>query len=118
VKIANDLLDKQLLDREKRKAGRVDGLIVELRDDEPPHIVAIECGFAVCAARVSERWSRFAIAVGKKLGVRKTPRYRIPWEKVLDVGFDIEVDVDGPESPMMAWETWWRRRVLSKVPSK
>lgn len=113
MRVANDLLDKQILDREKRKSGRVDGLIVETRDDEPPRIVAIECGFAVCAARVSERWSRFAIVVGKKLGVRKTPRYRIPWAKVIDVGLDIEVDVDGPASPMMAWEAWWRKFMRS-----
>lgn len=116
MKLANDVLDKLLLDRDQRKAGRVDGLILELRDDAPPRVAAIECGFAVSAARVSERWSRFAVAVGKRLGVRKTPRYRIPWEKVLDAGFDIEIDVDAAEAPLLAWETWLRRRILSKLP--
>jgi len=114
MKLVNDVLDKLLLDRDKKKAGRVDGIILELRDDQPPRVAAIESGFAVAAARVSERWSRFAIAVGKRLGVRKTPRYRIPWEKVLDVGFDIEVDVDGINSPLMAWEKWLRQHIPGK----
>jgi hypothetical protein len=114
MKLVNDVLDKLLLDREKVKGGRVDGIILELRDDQPPRVAAIESGFAVAAARVSERWARFAIAAGKRLGVRKTPRYRIPWEKVKDVGFDIEVDVNGIESPLMAWEKWLRQRIPSK----
>jgi len=114
MKLVNDLLDKQLLDRKKVKAGRVDGIILELRDDQPPRVAAIESGFAVVAARVSERWARLAVAIGKRLGVRKTPRYRIPWEKVTDVGFDIEVDVDGINSPLMVWEKWLRQHIPGK----
>jgi len=114
MRLVNDVLDRLILDREKRKAGRVDGIVLEMRDDQPPRVVAIESGFAVAAARVSERWSRVAIAIGKRLGVRKTPRYRIPWEKVKDVGFDIEVDVDAINSPMMAWEKWLRQHIPPK----
>jgi hypothetical protein len=116
MKLVCDVLDKQLVDRTKRKIGRVDGIVIEVRDDEAPRIVAIETGFAVAAARVSTRWERFAIAVGKRLGVRKTPRYRIAWEKVLDIGLDIDVDVDGAESPAMAWERWIRKNILARLP--
>jgi len=111
MKIVSELLDKQLVDRQQRKIGRVDGIVVELRDDEA-RIVAIETGFAVAAARVSKQWERFAVAVGKKLGVRKTPRYRIAWEKVLDIGLDVDVDVDGAEGPPWAWERWIREHLL------
>ena len=111
MKLVNDVLDKQLLDREKKKAGRVDGVVIELRDDEPPRVAAIESGFAVAAARVSEHWANFAAAVGERLGVRKKPRYRIEWEKVRDVGFDVEVDVDARQSPLYAWEMWLRRHM-------
>lgn len=114
MKLVSEVLDKRLLDREKKQVGRVDGVIIELRDDQPPRVAAIESGFATAAARVSERWSRFAAAIGKRLGVRKTPRYRIGWEKVRDVGFDIEVDVDGEHSPLMAWERWLRRHIARK----
>lgn len=116
MKLINDVLDRQLIDREGRKCGRVDGIVIELREDEPPRIVAIESGFAVCARRVSERWERCSIAMGKRLGVRKTPRYRIAWEKVLDVGLDIDVDIDSKDAPPLAWEKWIRRHIFAKVP--
>ena len=112
MKLVSDVLDKQLVDREKRKIGRVDGIVVEIGDDEVPRIAGIETGFAVAAARVSKRWERFAIAMGKKFGVRKTPRYRISWEKLLDVGLDIDVDVDGAEGPPWAWERWIRKHLF------
>jgi hypothetical protein len=111
MKLVCDVLDRQLVDREQRKIGRVDGIAVELRDDEPPRVIAIETGFAVAAARVSRRWERFAIAVGKRLGVCKTPRYRIAWEKVIDVGLDVDVDIDGADAPPMVWERWLRKRI-------
>jgi len=116
VKLINDVLDKQLIDRDCRKCGRVDGIVIELREDEPPRVAAIECGFAVCARRVSERWERFAIAAGKRLGVRKSPRYRIAWEKVLDTGLDIDVDIDSEDAPPLAWEKWIREHIFAKVP--
>ena len=116
MKLVCDVLDKQLVDRGKRKIGRVDGIVIELRDDEAPRIVAVETGFAVAAARVSRHWERFAIAMGKKFGVRKTPRYRIAWAKVLDVGLDVDVDVDGAEGPPMAWERWIRKNILGRLP--
>jgi hypothetical protein len=111
MKLVCDVLDKQLVDREKRKIGRVDGIAVELRDDEAPRVIAIETGFAVAAARVSRRWERIAIAAGKRLGVCKAPRYRIAWEKVTDVGLDIDVDIEGDDAPPMAWEKWLRERI-------
>ena len=111
MKIVCDLLDKQLVDRNKRKIGRVDGIVVELHDDEA-RIVALETGFAAAAGRVSKRWERFAVAMGKRFGVRKTPRYRIAWEKVVDVGLDIDVDVDGAEGPPWAWEKWIREHLF------
>jgi sporulation protein YlmC with PRC-barrel domain len=114
MKLVHDVLDKQLVDREGRKFGKVDGIVIELREDEAPRVVAIETGFAVAAGRVSHRWEQLAVAIGKRLGVRKTPRYRIKWEKVLDVGLDIDVDIDGADSPPWTWEKWWRQHIPGK----
>ena len=116
MKLVRDVLDKQLLGRDEKKLGKVDGIVIELRDDEPPKVAAIECGFAVAAARVSKHWARFAVAMGERFGVRKTPHYRIAWEKVIDVGIDVEVDVDADESPQLAWEKWLRKHFIKRIP--
>ena len=52
MELIRDILDKQLVDRRETKVGKVDGLVVELREGEPPRIVFIEIGRASCRERV------------------------------------------------------------------
>ncbi len=37
-----DFLDEQLVDRKGEPAGRVDGIVIELREDRPPRVVCVE----------------------------------------------------------------------------
>ena len=116
MKLIAELLDQQMIDSEDRKFGKVDGLVLEVRDDGTARVAFIEEGAAVLARRIGRRWERWALAWNRRLGVRREPRYRIPWEKVLDVGIDVKVEMDGNDEPPQDWERWWRERVLSKLP--
>ena len=40
--LIRDVLDTQVTDREETKMGRVDGLVLELREGQPPRVVSIE----------------------------------------------------------------------------
>lgn len=115
MRLIGEVLDQQLLDSEDRKFGKVDGLVLEVRDDGTARVAFIEEGGAVLARRVGTRWERWALWWSRKLGVRRVPVYRIPWENVLDVGIDVKVEMDGKDEPPQDWECWWRR-VLSKLP--
>jgi sporulation protein YlmC with PRC-barrel domain len=116
MKLIADVLDQQMIDSEDHKFGKVDGLVLEVRDDGTTRVAFIEEGFAVLARRIGKPWERWALAWNRRFGVRREPRYRIPWEKVLDVGIDVKIEMNGKDEPPQAWERWWRDRVLSKLP--
>ena len=116
MKLIGEVLDQQMLDSEDRKFGKVDGIVLEVRDDGTARVAFIEEGFAVLARRVGRRWERWALAWSARFGVRREPVYRIPWENVLDVGIDVKVERNGKDEPPQDWERWWRERVFAKLP--
>ncbi|TGS06786.1 hypothetical protein EN833_35800, partial [Mesorhizobium sp. M4B.F.Ca.ET.190.01.1.1] len=90
-----DILDKQLIDREQVKIGKVDGLGAELRPGKPPRIVAIELGSIALARRLGARPGRWMAALSARLGGKRHGEpHRIAWNKVRDIGIDIEFDID------------------------
>ena len=113
--LARDVLDKQVVDRDGTKMGRVDGLILELRGDQPPRVVAIEMGFVVLARRVHPRVERWVEKL-RRFSVRKTARQRVAWEKVKAVEvYHIQLDVKALETPAFDWERWLRDRFVAKA---
>lgn len=44
--VIRDVLDNQLVDSNQRKIGKVDGIVVELREEKPPRLAYIEVGKA------------------------------------------------------------------------
>jgi sporulation protein YlmC with PRC-barrel domain len=115
MKLIANVLDQQIVDSEERKFGKVDGLVLEVCDDGTTRVAFIEEGAPVLARRFGKRCERWALAWSRRLGVRREPRYRIPWEKVLDVGVDVTVEIDGKDEPPLDWERWWNH-ILSKLP--
>lgn len=115
--LARDVLDKQLVDREETRMGRVDGLVLELRDGEPPRVDSLEMGFVVLARRVHPRVEGWIEKLRRRFGVRKTARYRVAWTKVLDIHpHQIQLDVAALETPAFDWERWLRDRIVAKLP--
>ena len=112
-----EVLDKQIVDREECRLGRVDGIVVELRDGAAPRLVRLELGMVPLARRISLRLERFAESMHNRLGVRRSARYGLPWEKVLDVNVHrVRVDVDAEDTPAYDWERWLRTHVVEKIP--
>lgn len=115
--LARDVLDKQLVDREETRMGRVDGLVLELRDGEPPRVDSLEMGFVVLARRVHPRVEGWIEKLRRRFSVRKTARYRVAWTKVLDIHpHQIQLDVAALETPAFDWERWLRDRIVAKLP--
>jgi sporulation protein YlmC with PRC-barrel domain len=93
--LVQDVLDKQIVDKNGVRMGRVDGLVAEMREGQLPRLVFIETGTVVMARRFGARAQRLMTALLVRLGAaRKTTPYRIAWKDVREVGVDIELDVD------------------------
>lgn len=117
MKLLRDLLDKQVVDREQVKIGKVDGLVAELRSGKPPRIIAIELGSITLARRLGARPGRWMARLAVKLGGRQHGEpHRIAWHKVKDIGIDIEFDIDVRETSIFAWQDWLRDHVIGRIP--
>jgi len=117
VEVMRDLLDKQLVDADETKMGRVDGIVLEIDGDKQPRIDHLELGFIVLARRLGPRAEKWFEAIRKRWSVRKSARQIVPWSKVLDVtAHEIKIDVKAMDTPAFDWERWMRDRVIDKIP--
>ena len=117
MQVFREILDKQVVDRDECELGRVDGIVVELRADGPPRLARFELGFVPLARRISGRLERVAESMHKRLGIRRSARYGVPWDTVLAVNVHhVKVDVSAEDTPAYDWERWLRTHVVEKIP--
>ena len=114
--LVRDLLDKQMVDREKRHIGRIDGIVLHAAQGKQPRVTHIESGALVLARRLGPRWRRFAAFMTRHFGVRKEPVFRVPWKKVTNAGIDVHIDIDGTKSDAFAWEHWLDDHLIGRLP--
>jgi hypothetical protein len=110
-----EILDQQLLDREERPMGMVDGLLLEVRDGRPPKVSFILVGGVTLARRLSRPIRWLALWFARRYGVRGGEPYRIPWSSVRDVGVSISLDLDARDTPVLYWEDR-AGRLVKRVP--
>lgn len=116
LSLAREVLDKQIVDEEGWRMGRVDGVALVVGGDGPPEVVGLEVGFVVLAGRIHPRLVG-AVRWLRRWGVRRTARYVIPWARVLAVtSRNLKVGVRAAETPAEAWEEWLNERVLTHFP--
>ncbi|MEY2832362.1 MAG: hypothetical protein RLZZ574_1620 [Cyanobacteriota bacterium] len=114
--IIRDVLDNQIVDRNQRKMGKVDGIVVELRDGQPPRLVYLETGATTLARRVHPNLASWTCAIANKWGAKHSEPLRIPWSKVKNVGIDVEVDLDAEQTSALAYEVWLRNHLIKRIP--
>jgi len=113
--LVRDCLDKQLDDHNKRRMGRVDGLILEIEEGRQPRVAYVEIGVKTLMNRLSKRLGRASGWLMKRLHVDPDP-YRIPWGKVR-VGLNkVEAEVEAEKTPALEWELWLRKKVIGRIP--
>jgi hypothetical protein len=112
---SRDILDKQVVDRDETKMGRIDGIVLELRGDQPPRVDMIEMGFVVLARRVGPRIERWVEWL-RHFSIRKTARQRVAWAKVMEINpHHVKLDLAALETPAFDWERWLRDRVVNRI---
>jgi sporulation protein YlmC with PRC-barrel domain len=117
MNLVRDVLDVQLVDRRGRRMGKVDGLVLEIRDGKPPLVLALEIGGAALFRRLPGLLGRAAVALSGRFGANGGRPYRIPWAKVREAGgIQIALDLDADETPALEWEKWVRTNVIGRIP--
>ncbi|HEY9600676.1 MAG TPA: hypothetical protein V6C85_03640 [Allocoleopsis sp.] len=114
--LIRDVLDNQIVDRNQRKMGKADGIVIELHDGKPPRLAYIEVGIPTLARRLHPGWQRWVAAQMSKWGAKRGESFRIEWSKVRDVGIDVEVDLEAEATPALDYEKWVREHIISKIP--
>lgn len=110
--LIRDVLDKQVIDRNGARIGKVDGIVLSVADDAPPKVAFIEMGALTLLRRLNHRLYSWVLA-----SLQRTPApCRITWSKVRDVGVDIEVDIDDQGTPLELWQKWLRQHILRYIP--
>ena len=115
-RLVRDLLDNQLVDREKQNIGRIDGIVIHVAHGKQPRVTFLESGALVLSARLGTRWERFVAFMTRHFGVRKNPVFRVPWNKITKVGLDVHVDIDGRKSDAFAWEHYLDDHLIGRLP--
>ena len=107
--LIRDLLDKKVVDRHGREIGRVDSVVLDMRPNGPPRVVAIEVGPAILAYRVWPLLGRWVEALEHAFGVDEGRPFRIPMTRVIDVLDHVKVDFAFGETPAATVETRLRQ---------
>jgi sporulation protein YlmC with PRC-barrel domain len=117
MKLVSQLLDNQLLDTHREKFGRVDGIVLTLRKDKPPRVLALESGAVTIGRRLHGHIERFIVSLERRLGVKDDGEpLRIPLSKVRRFGVDVVVELEAGEAGAEPWEEWLCEHVLPHIP--
>src|SRR5436190_564358 len=104
ILLIRDVLDKAMLDRKGDPMGRADGVVIFDEDGKQPRVAYIEAGITVLAARLSRRLGRWVRVMAQRWGLKRGQPTRVRWKQIREVGIELKVDVDGNQTPAMAWE--------------
>lgn len=114
--LVHEILDAQLVDRHDRKIGRVDALVLELRDDEPPRVAAMLLGGPVRERRVGRPMTWLGALLRAIGRVRSRGVSRIPFGSMCRLDECLHVDVDGESLEAMQVERWLAEHIICRIP--
>lgn len=115
IHLVHDVLDAQLVDRKQQKMGRVDGLVIELRDGEPPRVAELLVGGSVLAERIGRWMVALTGAVSRLLRIDAEVT-RIPFEQVRVIGSCVELDLDARSTKTLRSERWLDEHIVCRIP--
>jgi hypothetical protein len=114
--LVRDVLDKQVLDPEKRKVGKVDGILLALRANRPPRVMAMEISQATAWRRLHHRLGDVADWLRARFEPGQDRPPRILFEHFVSGGIDVHVGISCSRTRARAWEEWLEEHVIAKIP--
>lgn len=114
--LVRDVLDNQLVDATGKNAGKVDGIVIELRNHEPPRVTYVEVGPVTLARRLNRRFGSWVARIDAHLGSGRGTPIRIPFSRIGFQGPSLRVDLVVSSTPIMAFEKWLREKIVRHIP--
>src|SRR5258705_7810279 len=114
--LVRDCLDKQLVDRNGHKMGRVDAVVLQLEGGKQPTVAYIEVGAVSRAERLHRGLGSYVKAISKRVGIAPQDPFHIPWSKLVSAGLEVIAGVDAEKTPALAWELWLREKIIGRIP--
>lgn len=112
MELGRAVLDQQVIDAQGRQMGKVDGIVLELRPGGQARVSHLVVGGTTLLWRIHRG---LAAWLERKRG-GEGHQARIPWRRVVKIGIDVKVDVNGEQSPALHWERWVRDHVIARIP--
>jgi hypothetical protein len=116
VHLISEVLDELLEDVNGRNAGRIDGIVLEIRDDKPPRVAYVEISPITLLARFNRRLANWYARFDRRFGPGRGAPFRIAWSRITRSGPTLQTDLNVESTPIMAFEDWLRDRVVSHIP--
>jgi sporulation protein YlmC with PRC-barrel domain len=110
------VLDQQVIDRKGELMGKVDGIILEVRQGNPPRVARLVIGGGTAARRVHPGFAAWLLSWRRRWGPKDDQPLEVPWSKVLKIGMDVKLDLDAERTPALAWEHWVRDHIIGRLP--
>lgn len=116
MNLVRDVLDQQVIDSKQRKAGKVDGIALEIRDDGPPRVAYLDIGTNVLARRLWPHLERWMQRFRRRLTGAEDKPFQIPWRDVKSVAISVTTTLDAAGSSSYEFENWLREHIISRIP--
>lgn len=116
IHLVADVLDMQLVDQLDIKSGRIDGVILELRDGQPPRVAFVEVSPITLLGRFSERLARWYARIDARFGASRGVPFRITWDRLTLMGPTVKLNDAIERTPIDAVEDWLRVHIIGRIP--
>ena len=119
--LVRDVLDKPLLDREGRRCGAVDCIVLVIDDEgafegplgivgpTAPRVAALELGALTLARRFGRLVGGCVATLASMFDPRTTAPTRIAFERVRGTGERVVIDADWERERLLSIATWMSR---------
>jgi hypothetical protein len=114
--IVAELLDEQIVDCDGEKAGRVDGIVLSLREGKPPLLTHVEVSPITLLSRLNRGLARWYAPHDRKFGKDRGVPFRLPWSRLSTEGPSFKMDLDVESTPINAFEDWLREKIVDRIP--
>src|ERR671928_182403 len=99
--LIRDCLDKQVEDRNGRRMGRVDGIVIELNAMDQPQVTFIELGTSTLADRLGKTIGHLVSRIIRRASHQTGDRYRLSWNKIVVAGITVIANVEAEKTPAL-----------------